>query len=167
MNCSRDKTIMTNHPQVYLDQDGVLAGFIAGICAAHHRPDPYVQPHAKGIWDVWTLWEMSMSDFWKPCDMSFWHQLPKTPEADSLMTTSRIARSGQGTVDMRYWSQGLGMCDGGWQIRSWKWSGRAWRRGFIGLGRGGRRNPKSAKWRIFSKCATSLLFIGLPSEMLQ
>lgn len=76
---------MSNKPQVYLDQDGVIAGFISGICSAHKRPNPYHHPNAKGVWDVWTLWEMSHADFWEPCDMTFWHKLPKTPEADDLV----------------------------------------------------------------------------------
>ena len=69
---------------VYLDQDGVLADFVSGICQAHGRDDPYHHPDSKGVWDIWELWDVPLEEFWRPCEYDFWRNLPKTPEADML-----------------------------------------------------------------------------------
>jgi len=67
---------------VYLDQDGVLADFVSGICQAHGRDDPYHREDSKGVWDIWELWDIPLDEFWEPCEYDFWRNLPKTPEAD-------------------------------------------------------------------------------------
>ena len=67
---------------VYLDQDGVLADFVSGICQAHGLDDPYHHPDSKGVWDIWELWDVPLEEFWRPCEYDFWRGLPKTPEAD-------------------------------------------------------------------------------------
>lgn len=77
--------------QVFIDQDGVLADFIGGICQAHGKDDPYQHPHSKGVWDVWELFDMSVEEFWRPCEFGFWRGLPKTPEADQIHTMACIA----------------------------------------------------------------------------
>ena len=80
-----------NH-RVYLDQDGVLADFIAGICRAHGRDDPYHYPESKGVWDIWELWgNMPLDQFWQPCEYDFWSGLPKTPEADAIQLLATYA----------------------------------------------------------------------------
>lgn len=80
---------------VFLDMDGVVVNWVRGICAAHNRPNPYLEPHAQGVWDVWSLWNMTIDDFWAPCSSEFWRGLAKTEEADALVG---IATAASGVV---------------------------------------------------------------------
>ena len=70
----------------FLDMDGVLANFVAGVCEVHNRPDPYLLPDYKGIFELYEIWEMSPADFWKPLSKEgFWTNLAKMPDADQIV----------------------------------------------------------------------------------
>lgn len=74
--------------QCLLDMDGVLADFVGGVVKAHGRPYPYIHPSSYGCFDIEKIWGISAHDFWSPCDgASFWDNLGKTPEADTLVNS--------------------------------------------------------------------------------
>jgi len=75
----------------FLDMDGVLADFLGGCCRAHNRPSPYTDPKSFGIFELETLFGISGSKFWEPCNgASFWDDLDKMPDADDIV---RLATS--------------------------------------------------------------------------
>src|ERR1039457_3292827 len=69
----------------FIDMDGVLSDFVAGVCAAHNRPDPYAN-RKPDIFDMEKIWGLSVADFWKPTNsLEFWLDLPKMPDGDAIM----------------------------------------------------------------------------------
>lgn len=72
----------------FLDMDGVIIDFVGGVCRAHGRPNPYLtDPKALGAWDIDKIWNMSVEEFWAPCDKNpkFWDDLEKMPDADEIV----------------------------------------------------------------------------------
>lgn len=76
--------------KVFLDMDGVVADFTAGLCAAFNIPFtnyPYSMPH--GLWDYVEYVEQYYGVTWdqvkQVCsDRSFWVELPGLPKSDNL-----------------------------------------------------------------------------------
>jgi 5'(3')-deoxyribonucleotidase len=76
--------------KIYLDMDGVVADFTAGLCAAFNIPftnHPYSMPH--GLWDYVEYVKKHYGVPWdqvkQACsDPSFWTELPALPKADRL-----------------------------------------------------------------------------------
>ena len=72
-----------------LDMDGVLVDFMKGICAAHNRPDPYINnPLAYGEFQTEKVWGITPEEFGAPIQgeaLEFWTGLDKTPEADKIV----------------------------------------------------------------------------------
>lgn len=75
----------TRPSTIFLDLDGVLADFVGGICLAHSRPNPFLDPANAGRYQVDEIWGMAPAEFWKPCDESFWAFLEPTPEAEMIV----------------------------------------------------------------------------------
>lgn len=66
--------------------DEVLAMFVIPACLRHGRPFPYDDPAHFGVFGLQAIWGITAAEFWKPLDTGdFWHQLPKTPEADAIV----------------------------------------------------------------------------------
>ncbi|MEK6878867.1 MAG: hypothetical protein AABY22_04630, partial [Nanoarchaeota archaeon] len=61
--------------KVLLDLDGTVVDFVAGMCKAHNRPDPYDDEENFGIFDMSTIWGMSNTEFWKNANSEFWSNL--------------------------------------------------------------------------------------------
>jgi len=79
---------MSQQMQCLLDMDGVIADFMKACCAAHNRPDPYLQESSLGIWETEKVWGITEREFWKPIDalgLGFWDGIVKTPEADRIV----------------------------------------------------------------------------------
>lgn len=73
----------------FLDMDGVIADFIGALCKVHGKETPYTNPESLGTFDTELLWGMSEEQFWAPIaknSFEFWDGIPKTPEADGLVT---------------------------------------------------------------------------------
>ncbi len=76
--------------KVFLDMDGVVADFTAGMCAALNIPftnHPYSMPY--GLWDYVAYVEKHYGVTWdrvkQVCsDPSFWAELPELPKAEML-----------------------------------------------------------------------------------
>jgi len=76
--------------KVFLDMDGVIADFTAGLCATFNIPftnHPYSMPH--GLWDYVDHVEKKYGVSWakvsRVCsDPRFWAELPELPGAGSL-----------------------------------------------------------------------------------
>lgn len=67
--------------KIALDMDGVLAGFIPGICRHHGRLNPYLASKKHwGEFDTAKIWGMSYEEFWNGVDAQFWAQLPPTDD---------------------------------------------------------------------------------------
>lgn len=70
----------------FIDMDGVIADFVAGICLAHGRTSPYAGGANLGVFDMEKIWGITPEEFWRPANSrEFWEDLPKTPEADSII----------------------------------------------------------------------------------
>lgn len=78
---------MTN--RAYLDMDGVLANFIDGVCNAHGRPSPYLDPANHGKSEIDHIWGMTATEFWAPVNNSpeFWDGLQRMPDADDIVAS--------------------------------------------------------------------------------
>lgn len=70
---------------LFLDMDGILADFHGGICKAHNRPDPFLDPANYGIWNFNDIWKMPTAEFYEPCGYDFWFGLSPTLEADGIV----------------------------------------------------------------------------------
>lgn len=76
--------------KIYLDMDGVVADFTAGLCAALNIPFtnyPYSMPH--GLWDYVEYVEQRHGVAWDQVKQivgtsDFWAELPALPKADRL-----------------------------------------------------------------------------------
>ena len=76
----------------FLDLDGVLADFVAGICRAHGRRSPYLQPgspRGPHAWDLGGILRLTPKEFYAPCDRRFWANLPLTPESGRIESLVR------------------------------------------------------------------------------
>jgi len=72
--------------KVFLDLDGILADFVAGICEAHKREDPYELKKNMGSYDLLQVWEISPDELWGPANsLEFWKNIKRTSEADDIM----------------------------------------------------------------------------------
>lgn len=72
--------------KAFIDMDGVLADFLAGVSKVHNRPLPYDKVESMGVWNIEDLWGISAREFWAPCEgEDFWNTLQKTDEADKIV----------------------------------------------------------------------------------
>lgn len=71
----------------FLDMDGLIADFISGACAVHGVANPYMYIPPGDYRDLADLLQMSPERFWGPLSgAKFWADLPKTPDADKILT---------------------------------------------------------------------------------
>ncbi len=61
---------------VYLDLDGVLAGFVEGVCLHFSVTNPYELTENFGKYDLVSLLNIDPSRFWDSLDCRFWAELP-------------------------------------------------------------------------------------------
>lgn len=69
---------------VYLDMDGVLSDFVAGMCRLHRRENPY----KEGVElqkQLDEFWEMDKRVFWKNAELDFWNGLDFMPDLSHLI----------------------------------------------------------------------------------
>lgn len=67
--------------------DGILADFVAGVCEAHKKPDPYLEPQNKGNYNIELIWKMNCEQFFAPCDEDFWANLAPMYDAEHIVQT--------------------------------------------------------------------------------
>jgi 5'(3')-deoxyribonucleotidase len=68
--------------RIIIDMDGVIADFVKGwrkLKALDHTP-------INTIYDMCAHHGIDETEFWKDIDQDFWANLPKTPEADELIS---------------------------------------------------------------------------------
>lgn len=69
-----------------LDMDGVLVNFIAGICAAHRRLNPWQEGRQTWPWNFHHEWPLDDRTFWLPAQShQFWENLEWMPDGPSLL----------------------------------------------------------------------------------
>lgn len=74
-------------PTIFLDMDGVVADFVAGICAAHGIDRARIP---DGQWDFIASLEMTEDRFYAPCRKAeFWEELPEVPKSRQFVETLR------------------------------------------------------------------------------
>jgi len=72
--------------KIFLDMDGVLVNFVAGACARHGRPDPYLDPANYGNFDMAAIWGMPNGEFWRKLDgADFWANLDWMPDGREIL----------------------------------------------------------------------------------
>lgn len=71
---------------VFIDLDGIVADFVRGLMARYKKPWPYDTVRGEKAWDISQLWGMTWEDLERGLDRSFWSNLPKTAEADDVMS---------------------------------------------------------------------------------
>ena len=74
-------------PRCFLDMDGVLDDFNAGVHKLHGRSNLYDNPKFLKLLDIEVVWVIKQEEFWAPIQSTpgFWYSLPKTPEADQIV----------------------------------------------------------------------------------
>ncbi len=74
-------------PFVFLDLDGVLFDFRAGVKRVHQRKLDYNESN-YGVWNFERIWGMSQGEFWGPINdcPNFWRDLPLTEEARDIVS---------------------------------------------------------------------------------
>jgi 5'(3')-deoxyribonucleotidase len=69
-----------------VDMDGVLVDFVNPVCKTHNVPNPFNNPKNWGNFNVETMLDMSVEDFWRPLDYDWWMSLPLFPEAEIILS---------------------------------------------------------------------------------
>lgn len=71
----------------YLDMDGVQCDFIKGVLEAFDvKGDPYLKEENYGNWWIQKILGIPDEEFYSRLDFNFWANLPKTKEADEIVS---------------------------------------------------------------------------------
>ncbi len=71
---------------IFLDLDGVLVGFIDGLCRRFDKPNPYEQDSALGRWNCYELMGLTGAEVAEALDdPDFWRQLEYLPDAPGIV----------------------------------------------------------------------------------
>lgn len=77
-----------NEKTICLDMDGVLADFVAGMCIAHGRDNPYTTKTEQGDFFMEREWGITTGELWdKAQSNEFWENLPWMPDGEDLLNT--------------------------------------------------------------------------------
>lgn len=99
--------------EVFVDMDGILTDYVTAICAAHSKPDPYLDPANYQKFDIEPIWGMSASEYWKPTkNMDFWLNMRKTSYCHDILNIVE-SRFGRENVTILTSPTASGYCSGG------------------------------------------------------
>lgn len=70
--------------RIFLDLDGILVDAVSGFCKVHNKDDPYLDPANWGKHNIDEIWHMTKKEFWRPCNKTFWENLPPMSDANQI-----------------------------------------------------------------------------------